>query len=133
MFMFHIYGTKFPDAFRRYLNASTVYGGSVAMIEEDEMDIALVPSLSGRGMQQKIFEPLSRGIPTITSLRGLNGYPFENGKHLLFAETAPDFASALITCVNHRVREKMSKNALALARSLFSQERLDALIKETLS
>lgn len=132
VFHFHIFGTKFPKEYANYLNAMVTHDGSVVDINADEMDIALVPSLSGRGMQQKIFEPLSRGIPTITSARGINGYPFNDGEQVVLATSAGEYVSALISLQDSNLRKHLSKNAIKTAQQLFSQERLDTIVKSAL-
>ena len=73
---------------RKYIIGNMIYRGYVNKYEDlmKEMDIAISPSISGRGMQQKIFEPLARGIPTISSDKGMQGYQFEDGKHILLAK-----------------------------------------------
>ncbi len=133
-FVFNILGSKFPDDLRPYLNDNTIYIGFVDDYEAAmaDMDIALVPSLSGGGMQQKVFEPLVRGIPTISSARAMAGYPFKDKEHLLLAKTAMEFVDALDRLLDPNLRQKLSQNSLALSRSLFSLGKIDAIVKEGL-
>lgn len=129
-FIFHITGRKFPEEFRPFLGKSVVYHGAIGKWEEflEDMDIAVVPSLYGAGMQQKIFEPLARGIPTVTSSRGLAGYPFKNEEHLLCAESPDDFAGCLIRLGDADLRARLSTNARIVSEKLFSQVVLDSLV-----
>jgi hypothetical protein len=129
-FRFHILGSKFPDEFKKYLNDAVVYHGYVADLEKflDNMDIALIPSLFGAGMQQKVFEPLARGIPTITSERGIAGYPFVHDEHVLCATSAEECTAALRRLRDSQLRRELSKNALALSRQLFAPQILDTII-----
>ncbi len=129
-FFFHILGAKFPDGLKKYLGEDAAYEGYVGNLDLflQDMDIALVPSLYGAGMQQKIFEPLCRGIPTITSPRGLAGYPFENGKNVLLAGNHKEFAEQLLKCRDIHLREELSRNSLKTCSQLFSQEKLDFMV-----
>jgi len=129
-FIFHVSGGKFPPEYKGYLNDKIIYHGYVADWDEflTKMDIALIPSIFGAGMQQKIFEPLARGIPLITSRRGIAGYPFNHGEHLLFADSVEDFVNCLIKMQAIELRRTLSLNASRLSQKLFSQEALDAII-----
>jgi glycosyltransferase involved in cell wall biosynthesis len=86
-FKFHIMGNKFPEEFKVYIKDNVANVGYQEDIDSflKNMDIAIIPSLFGAGMQQKIFESLARGFPTITSQRGMGGYTFTDGVDVLFA------------------------------------------------
>lgn len=130
-FVFYATGAKLPSEFNKYFNdTDTIYKGFVDDMEGfiSDMDIALIPSLFGAGMQQKVFEPLVRGIPTITSARALNGYPFEHGKQLLLADSAEEFADCLIQLENFDLRKELSQNAVKTSRDLFSLEKMDKIV-----
>lgn len=129
-FTFNILGAKLPKDFNMNLfGKNVVYRGYVEDIDEflKNMDIALVPSLFGAGMQQKIFEPLCRGIPTITSARGLAGYPFEDNKHLLLALDSAEFVEKLIKIKNVELRKSLAINSRDFCMDFFSE----SIIKET--
>ncbi|MBI1956898.1 MAG: glycosyltransferase [Candidatus Niyogibacteria bacterium] len=129
-FIFHITGNKVPSDTAHDIRGPVRHDGFVEDWESftDRMDIALVPSLFGAGMQQKIFEPLSRGIPTVTSSRGLADYPFRGDESVLLAETPDEFVGCLLRLRDIGLREKLSKNALLLSNQLFSRMKLDAII-----
>ena len=85
-FAFHILGAKLPDGLVRAAQQEGChYEGYVQNIQEflSSMDVALVPSLMGAGMQQKVFEPIVRGIPTITSRRAIAGYAYASGREFI--------------------------------------------------
>ncbi|QQG46196.1 MAG: glycosyltransferase family 4 protein [Candidatus Niyogibacteria bacterium] len=134
-FIFHITGRKFPEDFKPFLGKFAVYHGTINRWEEflEDMDIAVVPSLYGAGMQQKIFEPMCRGIPTVASSRGLAEYPFKNEEHLLLAKTPNDFVNALIKLLDTNFRKKLSENSINLSKKLFSQEILDLTVLSVLN
>jgi hypothetical protein len=129
-FVFHILGSKVPDFVHKYFNKNVIYDGPKYGEELEKflssMDIALIPSLMGAGMQQKIFEPLSRGIPTLTSSRGLAGYPFINGKSVLCADNLQGFAEQLLQMRDKQLRQKLSTSSIELAQEVFSQEVIDS-------
>ena len=133
-FTFHITGRKFPNELKSYLNGKVIYRGLINDWNSftDEMDIAIVPSLYGAGMQQKIFEPLCRGISTVASARGLAGYPFINGEHLLLAQTPEDFVSCLLMLENAGLRQELSRKAYELASRIFSREASDQIITKAI-
>lgn len=129
-FRFHILGAKFPFNLRRYLGKNIVYEGYVENLDGflENMDIAVIPSSSGCGMQQKIFEPLSRGFPVITHKRGLAGYPFDDGKEILLAESADDFVSSLGKLLDYGFRKEIAAKAKEKSKFLFSREKIDDII-----
>ena len=130
-FVFYAIGAKLPPELNKYFNNIDVkYKGFVEDIEGfiSNMDIALIPSLFGAGMQQKVFEPMARGIPTITSKRALNDYPFEGGKHLFLADSAEDFANCLIKLENFDLRKELSRNATRTSQELLSLEKIDKIV-----
>jgi len=135
-FTFHVTGKKLPPELNKYFNnREVIYYNLVDDYEKflENMDIALVPQLLGTGMQQKIFEPLCRGIPTITSYGGLAGYPFENNEHVLLGKTPEELADNLIKLLDVNLRKKLSENSIKLCRKLFSNETLDRTILGALS
>lgn len=137
-FQFHIFGKKLPQEYESFLGKNVLYRGYVENLDTalEEMDIALVPYLQkgdARGMQQKIFEPLARGFPTVTSKNGLAGYPFENEKHLLLAENADEFARQLARLKDVQLRERIASGVKSRSRELFSQEVLDSIILEKIA
>lgn len=134
-FNFFVTGGKLPEDLQKKCVNNIKYAGYVDDFEGflSDMDIALIPSLSGAGMQQKIFESLVRGFPLITSARGLAGYSFDCETELLCAVNAEEFAARLGKLLDFRARQKISQAALAKSQKLFSRDKLDILIKETLA
>ncbi|MCE9643663.1 glycosyltransferase [Candidatus Parcubacteria bacterium] len=134
-FQFHILGSKVPEKFKGFFTSSAAHEGYVADLGAflRTMDIAVIPSLMGAGMQQKIFEPLALGIPTVTSPRGLSQYPFEGGKHLLLAESAQDYVDRLLEMRDPALRARLSEQASLRSAELFSAERVEGAMKEALS
>ncbi|MEK7598904.1 MAG: glycosyltransferase [Patescibacteria group bacterium] len=136
-FKFYILGSKVPEDLTKFFGEDIIYVGHKNHEALDEflagMDIAIVPSLFGAGMQQKIFEPLCRGIPAVASLRGLAGYPFEHRKHLLAAETLGEFPDLLSELRDAGLRRSLSENSVALSKKLFSSQASDSGILKALN
>ena len=136
-FEFYVLGKKVPDDYKKYLIDNVIYGGSLYGQDLEgflsDMDIAFIPSFFGAGMQQKIFEPLSRGIPTITSKRGIADYPFMHKKHVYLAHTFEEYVSGLLYLKDSGVRKLLSRESLSLAEDVFSQKNLNDVVLSALS
>ena len=135
-FVFHITGAKLPpELAEKAVHVGCRYEGYVPNLGEflSHIDIALIPSLYGAGMQQKVFEPISRGIPTITSPRAIAGYPFESEKHYKGAVTAVEYVNALLSLRSTEVRLGMSSAASHESVRLFSRETLDAIVQNAIA
>lgn len=131
-FQFNIFGAKIPEILKMHLSPSVKFVGFVPFENLSEtlgyMDIAIVPSLYGAGMQQKIFEPLTRGFPTIVSSRGLAGYPFKDNEHLLLASTSDEFVNCLDRLRNRELRLKLSTNVKIATEKFFSYESIKKIV-----
>lgn len=133
-FKFYIIGNKFPTEYNKYLVNNVEYVGYVDDIDEfmNKMDIALIPSLFGAGMQQKIFESLVRGFPTITSERGIGDYSFTNDVDVLFASNSNEFCESLLKLKDFNFRQKLSENAVSKSKELFSNKVYDQTVMDVL-
>lgn len=132
-FVFHILGGKLPESLRERCDGKEIiHEGYVEDIDGllAKMDVALIPSLMGAGMQQKVFEPLSRGLPTVTSPRAIAGYPFESGREYLGARSTEEFVEALLELRNISKRRALTQAAREVSAKIFSQEALDTVVKE---
>lgn len=133
-FKIHILGAKLPQDLKNILPANTIYEGYVADLELflKDMDIALVPSLCGAGQQLKVFEPIVRGIPTITSSRALAGYDLVDGQHVMLATNTLQCLNHLFKCIKLSFRQNMSQQAINRASKIFSHIDIDGLVKSEL-
>jgi hypothetical protein len=133
-FEFHILGSKVPPAIQALAANDLVFDGFVPDLTAhlDTMDIALVPSLSGAGMQQKVFESLARGFPTLTHQRVLAGYPFENQIHVLTANSADEFVEQLQRLRDPDLRASLSSQVIQRSQALFGRDRMDQYLQACL-
>lgn len=131
-YRFHITGRKFPKEYEKYLAPDVVAVGFVPDISVflSGMDIALSPWITGQGMQQKVFEPLCRSIPTMTTKTG--GYPFEKDTEVLLCQTPEDYVTAFKRLLSSAERNRISSAAYQKAESLFSTTAVKKIMEDTI-
>jgi hypothetical protein len=129
---FHLTGSKFPAKWRKYLADDLIYERFVPDLGQflSKMDVAVCPWISGTGMQQKVFEPLCRSLPLLTTKTA--GYPFVNGKEVLLCVTPQDYVSGLHRLLNPDERNRIASAAYDKARSLFSEETVKRIMKDAI-
>lgn len=129
-FRFHLTGSKFPEQFRPLLGEEARTTGFLPDIGAflATMDAAVSPWISGHGMQQKVFEPLCRSLPLVTTHTA--GYPFAPDAEVRLAETAEDYVDHLLALTNSRVRQAQADAAYAKAEALFSEEAVMRVVAE---
>lgn len=71
--------------------------GSVPRLEPyyEAASIAIVPLRAGGGTRLKILEAMAMGRPVVSTTIGCEGIEAEHGRHLLIADTAVEFATAV--------------------------------------
>ena len=122
MFMIHITGGKLPADITASLPANVRYEGYVADYTAfmKGMDIAITPDLGRVGMHQKLYEPVARGVPTVTEPWALAGFPLESG--VLLARTSREFVTQLVSLRDVSVRRTLGERGRTIALRLFSRE-----------
>jgi hypothetical protein len=118
---FHLTGSKFRESDKKFLADDIVYEGFVDDLGAflRTMDAAVCPWISGHGMQQKVFEPLCRSIPLLTTKTA--GYPFKNSDDVMLCDTASEYAAGLQKLLSAVERNRISHNAYTRSQSLFSE------------
>ena len=92
-----------------------------------QADIAVMPLRAGGGTRIKILEAFSYGVPVVSSSIGAEGIDAENGKHLLCADSAIDFASACLRLAADRaLAAALVANAKELLFLNYTPERVHA-------
>ena len=132
-YRFHLTGRKFPQECEKYLGKDVVSVGFVPDIGEflGTMDIALSPWTTGQGMQQKVFEPLCRSIPTMTTKTG--GYPFVKDTEVLLCTTPSDYVDGFRKLLSVNERNRISAAAYAKAESLFSEAAVKKVMEDSIN
>lgn len=133
-FRFNLLGSKPPSGLEPLQADDVRLNGFVSDLETflDGMDIALVPSLYGGGMQQKIFEPICRAFPSVLAPRGAAGYPVRDGEHALFATSAEEIVAALLRLRDPLLREQLSLGASAFGAEHFNETACDTAVNALL-
>lgn len=131
-FRFHLTGKKFPKQYEQHLADDVRMTGFIEDLPAflATMDIALCPWISGTGMQQKVFEPLCRGLPLLTTKTA--GYPFVHGQHLYLCRTPAGYVEGLKMLMSVDRRNVMSFAARAKAWTLFGGDAVRMVVKNAI-
>lgn len=134
IFHLSITGGKLPEKLARSLPGNTAYLGYVDDLEAvfEKTDVVIAPRVAGHGMQLKVFEPLCRGIPVVTSALVLGGYPFADGEEVFIADTIEEFVSAIGKLGSFETRRAMGNAAHVGAEALFGKAPTLAIMREAL-
>ncbi|MBK9480349.1 MAG: glycosyltransferase [Bacteroidetes bacterium] len=90
---------------------------------QEDKPILIVPLLSGSGIRAKIIEGLALGKTIISTNIGAQGINFTNGKDLIIADTAEDFANQIIRYASSiEMCKSVSLEARKLSRSYYTSE-----------
>jgi polysaccharide biosynthesis protein PslH len=74
--------------------------------------VSIVPIHQGGGTRLKILEAMALDTPVVSTTKGAEGLALVDGEHLLLADLAEDFASAVIRLLrNPSLRQKLVNNA----------------------
>lgn len=87
-----------------------LHGYSEETLLYGSLDIQLAPVFSGAGINNKVFYPLTLGLPVVTTKFGSAG--FSSVPNLIIAETAEDFASSIIDLEKKRGVIQLNKRVL---------------------
>lgn len=108
---------KYAEA---YDTPSTEFTGAVDDVKPwyNKAAISVVPLLTGSGTRLKIMEAMGMGVPVISTTIGAEGIDYTDGKEILIADEARDFANKTIALLKDKnQRENMSDEARKLASS----------------
>jgi glycosyltransferase involved in cell wall biosynthesis len=97
--------------------------------------IAIVPLLEGTGVKIKVFDYMTAGLPIIATEKALEGIEVENGKHVISTSGVDqEFVNAILDLADNRdKREMLGRNALEMAKTRYSRERMQARVDEMLA
>jgi len=60
-----------------------------------ETDIFVAPIRIGSGVNVKVIEAMSYGLPVVTTSKGAEGLEVKDGEHLVICDSARDFAAGI--------------------------------------
>ena len=82
-------------------------------------DIAVVPLLEGGGTRMKIVDCFAAKLPLISTSKGIEGIPVENGHDALVIDDWDEMAAAIVSLsANPGQAETLAENGYILARKL---------------
>ena len=90
---------------------------------------ALAPLLQGGGTPLKLIEALAYGLPVIATPRAVAGLEIRDGEHCLVADTAAEFAAALVAVLRDGSPE-LARHGRELAAERYSIEALGHILAE---
>lgn len=110
----HIVGMKPTEEVARLASDTTIIHGGVPDIRPyyANADIVVVPLLHGGGTRLKILEAAASGKAIVTTALGAEGLDFVPGKDLVIADSAADFAKAVLALAKDDTRRReLGRNA----------------------
>lgn len=139
---FYIVGPGIPerlmDRLRR--DASIVVTGGVDDVRPylQKAMIYVCPVRQGTGLRFKLFEVMASGLPLVTTMRGAEGIPLQNGDHCLMADQPEMMAQAIdLLLTDPALRDSIAGQARELVRSRFNWdrgiERLEHVMLDTMA
>ncbi len=82
--------------------------------------VSLAPLLDGGGTRLKILEAMALRTPVVATSKGAEGLEVRDGEHLLIADNATDFASAVVRlCRDDALAGRLAENAYELVRDKY--------------
>lgn len=129
----YLAGRSMPEWLLQYNDPNVIVEGEVEDAKEfiSSKSIMITPLFSGGGIRIKIIEGMALARTIISTSIGAEGIPYENGRNILIANTASEFADAINLCVGSReLCEETGRNARQLMEKEFDRKaiigRLDA-------
>jgi len=78
--------------------------------------ISVVPLINGSGTRLKVLEAMGLGVPLVSTKKGAEGIEYTNGKDILIADTAAEFADTVIELLKDKEKRiSISQAARKLA------------------
>lgn len=86
--------------------------------------ISIVPIRIGSGMRMKLLDSISSASPIVTTSKGCEGLPFKDGDTCFIADTATDFAHAIIRMLDNKenIQKRFVENAFSTISSIIDPD-----------
>jgi len=104
-------------------NGTVVFTGLVDDVRPyvAQAQVYAIPLRVGSGTRIKVFEAMAMGCPVVSTRLGVEGLPVMDGTDYVAADTAPDFAAALLAVLGNPQRQlALAMTARALVLQHFS-------------
>ena len=124
---FYVAGRNLPDWITDLKIKGVIIEGEVQSAADfiNSKEIMVVPLLSGSGMRIKIVEGLALGKCIISTSIGAEGIHYSNNENILIADTAEDFAAAIIKCLdNEKLPLEIGRKARLLAEKEYDNDKI---------
>ncbi|CCI05278.1 glycosyltransferase [Microcystis aeruginosa] len=111
----NLLGSNLKDEVKELANDQVIVTGYVPEVEPyfQKSRVFVAPLRFGAGMKGKIGQSLSLGLPTITTKIGAEGMGLIDHQDVLIADTAEEFACAVIELYDNReLWQKLADNSL---------------------
>lgn len=122
---FKVYGSHIPDSFEKYESANVEIHGFVEDTSEvyNRARVFVSPLLSGAGIKGKILECMAAGLPSVVSGVSAEGTGLVHSQSTFIAETVNEWCDYIEMLYTDKSEwEKVSRNSLSIAESLYSPE-----------
>jgi glycosyltransferase involved in cell wall biosynthesis len=122
---FHLIGSKAPEQVRALHGNGVHFHGFVENLEPwlDGCRLAVAPLRYGAGIKGKVNISMSRGQPVVATPMAVEGMFAKAGRDVLIAETATDFAAAVVRLYrDEALWNQISAHGLENVRQYFSVE-----------
>jgi len=118
-----VVGAKMPERLRRFHGRDGIsIIGRVPDLKPwyTNHRVLAVPLQAGSGTRLKLLETFAAGLPAVSTPIGAEGIAYEDGRHLLIADTPEAFAEALDRLLtDDGLHREIAREALELARKAY--------------
>jgi glycosyltransferase involved in cell wall biosynthesis len=132
---FHLIGSKAPEQIQSLHGDGVQFHGFVPDLEPwlDDCRLAVAPLRYGAGIKGKVNISMSRGQPVVATPIAVEGMFVNDGEEVLVAESAQDFARAIIRLYqDEELWDQVSSAGLENVRRYFSVDTARHSIEELL-
>jgi len=135
----YIVGQNPPSTLKKMSGNDIIVTGFVPDIRAQYLQsvVAVAPIRFGAGTLNKILEPMALGIPVVATSVATEGLPIIDGKDVLIADSADDFADSVIRVLNDSLLQtSLGSNGQSIVRKKYDwkiiAERLDTIYHQVL-
>ncbi len=112
---------------KKFKRKGVRYYGEVNNAEDfmDKGEIMIIPLLSGSGIRVRAIQAMARGIPIVTTSRGIDGIDARDGRELLIATSAGHYAKCILRLIEDRtLYTKLSVNSRKFIEKNYNNDEL---------
>jgi polysaccharide biosynthesis protein PslH len=118
----YVVGKSPPDAITKRASASVIVTGTVPDVRPFvwRSSVYVVPLRMGGGTRLKVAEALSMKKPMVSTRIGCEGIDLKDGESVLMADSAPDFAAAVVRLLgDKKLQTLLAENGAKVARQKY--------------